>query len=399
MIRDGRMLIFFLVVVALSTLLHGYLGWRLIETAALSPTARAVAWSLLGAHAVAMPCTFLLLPQSGARWADLLQWVGYVLMGFWSLLFAFTLLRDVGWLGALALSRLSGHDLIPHDPARRAALLRVLTGAVLAVSGGVGGAALVRSRRLAEVVALKIPVAGLPPALHGFRIAQISDLHVGPTIRKAQMEEVVAVVNSLQADLVAVTGDLIDGPVDRLAPHVAPLAGLRGRHGVWFCTGNHEYYSGVDAWTEHCAGPLGMTVLNDAHAVIEHGGARIVVGGVTDLTAPAMHPAHHSSPTMAFAGAPAGDLRILLAHQPESAYEASRNGVHLQLSGHTHGGQYIPFSWLIRLVKPFVKGLYSFRGMWVYVNPGTTYWGPPMRLGSPQEITLLELVAAETGRG
>ena len=393
------MLMFFAVVVVLSTLLHAVLGWRLIEPAALSPTLRALAWAAMGLHAVAMPCTFLLLPQSGSRWADTLQWVGYVLMGFWSLLFAFTFLRDLGWMLGLALTKISGQSFIPHDPERRRAMLHTLNLGVFALTLGVGGAALAKSRQLAKVVALKIPIAGLPPALQGFRIAQISDLHVGPTIRREHMQAVVDVVNSLDADLVAVTGDLIDGPVSRLAPHVAPLADLKGRHGTWFCTGNHEYYSGVEECVAHCGDALGMTVLNDEHRVLEHDGARIVIGGVTDITAPAMHPAHVSSPTQAFAGAPVGDLRLLLAHQPESAYEASRNGVHLQLSGHTHGGQYLPFSWLIRLVKPFVKGLYSFRGLWVYVNPGTTYWGPPMRLGSQQEITLLELVAAESHRG
>ena len=399
MIRDWRMVAFLLVVLLLSTALHAALGWRLIEPSGLTPFARRAAWAAMMAHAIAMPCTFLLLPFSGAKWADGLQWVGYVLMGFWSLLLVFVLLRDLGWLGALALSKMSGAGFVPHDPARRQALFRLMNLGVLALTAGVGAIALTRSRRLAQVVGLKIPIAGLPDALQGFRIVQISDLHVGPTIRREHMEAVVDVVNSLGADLVAVTGDLIDGPVERLASHVAPLADLQGRHGVWFCTGNHEYYSGVDAWVAHCRGALGMTVLNDEHAVIEHDGAQIVIGGVTDITAKALYPAHRSSPDTAFAGAPTGALRLLLAHQPESAYEASRNGVHLQLSGHTHGGQYLPFSWLIRLVKPFVRGLYSFRGFWIYVNPGTTYWGPPMRLGSPQEITLLELVAAQSGRG
>jgi uncharacterized protein len=399
MIRDWRMVLFFSIVLVLSTLLHLVLGWRLIGPAELGPTAHRAAWIALIGHAILMPSTFLLLPMSGAKWADVLQWIGYVAMGFFSLLFVFVLFRDLGWLAALGVSKISGQEIIPFDPVRRRALLHALNIGVLALTAGVGTLAIIRSRQLAEVVALKIPIAGLPRALHGFRIAQISDLHVGPTIRKQHMEAVVAVVNSLDADLVAVTGDLIDGPVDRLAPHVAPLKGLNGRHGVWFCTGNHEYYSGVEEWVQHCEEALDMTVLNDEHRVIDHDGASIVLGGVTDITAKAIYPAHISSPTKAFDGAPKGDIRMLLAHQPESAYEASQHGVHLQLSGHTHGGQYLPFAWLIKLIKPFNKGLYSFRGMWVYVNPGTTYWGPPMRLGSPQEITLLELVAAESTGG
>ncbi len=388
------MLFFFAIVVLLSLLLHAILGVRLIGPSGLGDTGRRIAWTAVLLHGVAMPCTFLLLPLSGARWADLLQWGGYVTMGIWSLVFIFVFLRDMGWIAALGVQKVAGQEWIPHDPDRRDALLRVLNFGVLGLSALVGTAAVVRSRRLAEVKRVRVPIADLHPALNGFRIAQISDLHVGPTIRKKQMRDVVEVVNGLGADLVAVTGDLVDGPVDRLSEHVAPLAELAGRHGVWFCTGNHEYYSGVEAWCAHVEQGLGMRVLNDAHETVDHDGAQVVVGGVTDITAPRLHKPHVSSAKRAFDGAPAGDLRLLLAHQPESGYEAADHGVHLQLSGHTHGGQYLPFSWLTRLVKPVVVGLYRHRDLWIYVNPGTTYWGPPMRLGSPQEITLLELERA-----
>jgi len=236
-------------------------------------------------------------------------------------------------------------------------------------------------------------VVDLPPALDGFRIAQISDIHVGPTIKRPYVEAVVEAVNKLDADLVAITGDLVDGSVPDLAEHVAPLAGLRSREGSFFVTGNHEYYSGAAAWVGELR-RLGITVLVNEHVVVRRGDAAIVVAGVTDFNAGHFDRAEASDPKRALAGSPSAALRLLLAHQPRSAEAAEAAGFDLQLSGHTHGGQFLPWNFLVRLQQPFTAGLKRWRRMWVYTSRGTGYWGPPKRFGAPSEITLLRLVPA-----
>ena len=215
------------------------------------------------------------------------------------------------------------------------------------------------------------------------------------------MQAIVERVNTLSPDLVAVTGDLVDGSVRHIGADVAPLAQLRARHGTFFVTGNHEYYSGASSWVRHLS-RLGVRVLLNAHAVIEHDGGRVLVAGVTDHGAGHRVAGHASDPQKSVDGAPDADVRLLLAHQPRSLFKARQVKVgpsgrpfHLQLSGHTHGGQFFPVNFLVGLAHPVVEGLagFSARGerLWVYVNRGTGYWGPPLRLGVPSEITQLRL--------
>ncbi|MEP6964892.1 MAG: metallophosphoesterase, partial [Polaromonas sp.] len=251
----------------------------------------------------------------------------------------------------------------------------------------------------AAVVRVDVPIRGLPPAWHGFTVVQISDIHVGPTIRRPYLRRIVDRVNALEADLVAITGDLVDGQVSELAAHVAPLADLRSRHGTYFVTGNHEYYSGADAWIEELR-RLGLTVLLNEHVVLAHPnaadarGVRLVLAGVTDFNAGHFDPAHRSSPAAALLGAPPQAVRVLLAHQPRSAAAAAAAGFDLQLSGHTHGGQFYPWNLFVRFQQPFTAGLHRLEGLWVYTSRGTGYWGPPKRFGAPSEITHLRLVSA-----
>jgi len=194
--------------------------------------------------------------------------------------------------------------------------------------------------------------------------------------------------------MVAVTGDLVDGTVQELAHHVAPLAQLNSRHGTFFVTGNHEYYSGAHAWVDELR-RLGLRVLMNEHVLLQHGDAALALAGVADFSAHHFDPSHRSDPHAAIAGVPdhAG-VRVLLAHQPRSAAVAAQAGFHLQLSGHTHGGQFLPWTWFVRLQQPFTAGLNRWQDLWVYTSRGTGYWGPPKRLGAPSEITHLRLVAA-----
>ena len=229
--------------------------------------------------------------------------------------------------------------------------------------------------------------------MHGFSIAQITDVHVGPTIKRGFVERIVERVNDLNADLIAVTGDLVDGSVQQLSAHTAPLAKLSARHGAYFVTGNHEYYSGERAWTREL-GRLGLTVLKNEHVVLRHDGALLVLAGVNDFGAHHFDPAQRSDPAAALHGAPQNaGARILLAHQPRSAPDASDAGFDLQISGHTHGGQFWPWNFFVRYFQPFTAGLHRLKNLWVYVSRGTGYWGPPNRFGVPSEITQITIGA------
>jgi predicted MPP superfamily phosphohydrolase len=233
----------------------------------------------------------------------------------------------------------------------------------------------------------------LDPRLVGLRIVQISDIHVGPTIKRARIARMVSEIDALDADIVAITGDLVDGSVASLREHTAPIADLRARHGVFFVTGNHEYYAGAEEWIAELR-RLGLTVLLNEHRVLERGGAPFVVAGVTDYSAGRMVPAHASDPHRAAAGAPTGVFKLLLAHQPRSAFAAAEAGFDLQLSGHTHGGQFVPWNLFVPLQQPFTHSLSTMGRLQVYTSRGTGYWGPPVRLGASSEITRLTLAAA-----
>lgn len=201
-------------------------------------------------------------------------------------------------------------------------------------------------------------------------------------------------MNTLHADLVALTGDLVDRPVSELAAHVAPLAGLRSRWDSFVVTGNHEYYAGCRPGLEEFE-RLGLRVLMNEHALLRPSGQdsnALLLAGVSDWAAHAFEPSHRSSPQQAMRGAPTEvGARVLLAHQPRSAPAAAQAGFDLQLSGHTHGGQVWPWSYLVYLQQPFRAGLHRRGRMQVYVSRGSGYWGPPLRLGAPSEIMLIEL--------
>lgn len=385
-----RMLPFVLFVSGFSALLHWRIATVLLAPWELSTGAFRAARIAAVLLSLIVPATFFLVRFAGQAWADRLALLGWVWMGLFSLLavqvVAIDLLRPLAWLA----DRFSGEAV---DPARRLLLARGLSAGVGATALSLAAWGFARTRLPAEVHRVRVPIPDLHPALEGFRIAQISDIHVGAGVREPLVAAIVDAVNALDPHLVAVTGDLVDGPVEGLAPHVEPMRRLRARHGSWFVTGNHEYYSGVHSWCSKVE-ELGMTVLNDAHRTLDHDGAAVVLAGITDRFGPRMVPSHRSDPAHAVAGAPRGDVRILLAHQPKSAHEAHAHGFHLQLSGHTHAGQYAPFTWLVHLAQEFVAGMHRVGEMWLYVNRGTTWWGPPLRLGASQEITLLELVRA-----
>lgn len=390
---EPRLIGFALFASVLYAVMHLFVYRRAVRPLGLGPRGARVAFLIVVASWALGPTTLLTMRSAGSPVVDALQWVGFSGMGFFAIAFGLLGLGELGLLLGRWAARGLGR---PQDPGRREALARALGLGSLVGGAGLGVQGLLAADELAEVVELELPIPGLPPALEGFRLVQLSDLHVGPTVRAALVRALVERANALQPDLVAVTGDLVDGLVSRIGEQVRPLGELRARHGVFFVTGNHEYYSGAPAWMDFVAS-LGITVLTDEHRVIEHGGVRVVVAGVPDRSAARMVPGHLSDPALALEGAPDAALRLLLAHQPRTALDAVGLGFHLMICGHTHGGQIFPYTWLIRLAQPFTAGLSALEGMWIYVNRGATWWGPPMRVGAPQEITLLVLRAAREG--
>lgn len=379
---------FFLRFLTLGALAHVYVGARLIPDSQLGGPGSAAAILALVLSCVLIPLGMLARSSVDPPWGDRIAWVGLLAMGLFSSLFVLTVLRDalllLAWLANLA----AGAEL-PWPALRRASAWTVAGLALAATLAGFYNA-----RRRARVVDVEVPIDGLPPALDGFTIVQISDIHVGPTIKKRYVQAIVDAVNGLRPDMVAITGDVVDGSVEQLGAQAAPLGELRAPHGVYLVTGNHEYYSGCAAWVAQFR-RMGLRVLMNEHVVIRPSGLPVVVAGVTDYSAGAFDPQQRSNPKAALAGAPLDALpRILLAHQPRSAAAAAPLGYTLQLSGHTHGGQFFPWGYFVRFQQPYTAGLHRLGGMWVYTSRGTGYWGPPKRLGAPSEITRLRLRAA-----
>ena len=373
---------------ALPAVLHLYVGARIVPT--LPGAIPAVLFTLLLlASVVLVPMGVFARFVAKPPLAETLAWVGLLFMGLFSSLLVLTFVRDMFLVLAAIVTAVAGPAALPMNE------IRSLTAAgipVLAFIVTLFG--FVNARRTAGVVTIDIPVLNLPIGLHGFTIVQISDVHVGPTIRERYVERIVEAVNRLKPDVVAITGDLVDGTVAELRDQVAPLGRLKSRDGRYFVTGNHEYYSGAVSWMAELE-RLGIQVLHNEHVVIERDFAKLVLAGVPDYGAGHYDESHRSDPQKSLVGAP-GDaaVKILLAHQPRSAAAASEAGFDLQLSGHTHGGQFWPWNHFVKFQQPFTAGLHRLDELLVYVSRGTGYWGPPKRLFAPSEITQIRLKPA-----
>ncbi|TGD98104.1 metallophosphoesterase [Methylobacterium nonmethylotrophicum] len=288
-------------------------------------------------------------------------------------------------LGALAAALVQGGAVAIPDTLRLAAAGLAVLLAALGVANAV---------RVPPVRDVEVAIPGLPPAFDGYRLLQLTDLHLGRLFPASWARAVVARANAAGAALIVVTGDFIDGSVAMRRDDVAPLRDLRAPDGVWAIPGNHEYFFDYRAWMRHLAG-LGLRMLPNAHAVIARAEARLVLAGVTDASAPG---AGEAGPDLAaaLAGAPTGAPVVLLDHQPRAAKRAASRGVALQLSGHTHGGMILGLDRLVaRGNNGFVSGRYEVGGMTLYVGNGTGIWpGFALRLGRPSEMTRFTLRAA-----
>jgi predicted MPP superfamily phosphohydrolase len=408
---------FAVTVATVTVLVHLYLWKRLVRDTTRPGLARR--WGGFGVLALALlvPAT-VVASRAGATW---LAWPGYLWLAVMFYLLVLLAVLELPVLVArLWLRRRAGaqanapvaepalvggsstvdtsagtrptaavDDLTPdHSPDRRLLLSRgvaVVAGIAAAGITGYGAHAALGPPVLRRV---QIPLARLGPAADGLRIALVADIHLGPFLGREHTERVVATINRLSPDLVAVVGDLVDGSVSELGAAAAPLRGLQARYGSYFVTGNHEYYSGYEQWIEEVR-RLGLRPLRNERLEIVHRGGALDLAGVNDVTGGNVG----DGPDLdrALAGRDPTRPVVLLAHQPVQAHESARHGVDLQLSGHTHGGQMVPFNLLVRLQQPLVRGLGTVDGMPVYVTSGAGFWGPPVRVGVPPEIVLVEL--------
>jgi hypothetical protein len=386
--------LFFTVWILILSSGYTYVGWRVIKGANLHGRRKVIAWLIVGVLLLFPQVPFaMLINRTEALWLDVWFWAGYMSLGLLALIIITFALRDLVFFLMRIAGKVQGAfskkpDVV--DVSRRRFLLHSTNLGMMAASGLLSGYGFYEAHSRTRIEDIPIPLPHLPQAFDGFRIVQFTDLHVGPTIKRAFVERVTRQVMDLKPDLIAFTGDLVDGSVSWLRDDVAPLKELTAPFGKFFITGNHEYYSGANPWIEH-ADKLGFNVLLNSHTLVHRDGQHIVLAGVTDYSAGGFVPEQATNPAKAFDGAPQDAVRVLLAHQPRSVYEAEKIGFDVQLSGHTHGGQFFPWNYLATLNQPYISGLHKRGNRYVYVNRGTGYWGPPLRLGIPSEITVVTL--------
>lgn len=276
----------------------------------------------------------------------------------------------------------------PAAPSRRLFVSRVVGGAVAAAAVGTVGYGTYGVVSGPKVKRVTVPLARLPRAAHGFRIAVVSDIHLGPLLGRGFAQKVVDTVNSTQPDLIAVVGDLVDGTVAELGPSAAPLAQLKARHGAYFVTGNHEYFSGAEQWVDEVR-RLGLLPLENARTELPH----FDLAGVNDIAGED----EGQGPDYAKALGDRDTSRavVLMAHQPVMIHDAVDHGVDLQLSGHTHGGQMWPVTHIAAAANPTLAGLERYGDTQLYVSRGAGAWGPPVRVGAPSDVTVVELASKQ----
>ncbi len=328
-------------------------------------------------------------PPQANGWIAWPAFIGWALFG---LTIVALLVTDLGrfivWLGRAIVRRPA-----PVDPSRRQALARITGGVVTTAVVGHVGYGVTRALGNPDIVDVPVTLPRLPRTLDGFTIAQLTDLHIGMTVRRGFVEDLVARTNRLGADLIVLTGDFVDGSVDELRDDVAPLANLRAPYGVYFVTGNHEYYVGAVAWVAHIAS-LGIRVLRNERVEITRDGATFDLAGIDDHSAHGRAPGHGPDLPRALAGRDPARCVVLLAHQPRQVRVAAKHDIDLQLSGHTHGGQVWPWHYIVSLQQGgLLAGRYTVGTTQLYVSRGPSYWGPPVRVGAPPEITRVILRA------
>jgi predicted MPP superfamily phosphohydrolase len=415
----GQIVVLVLIILTVILGIHTYLYRRLVRNTTDPGRRRSAGlWVVIGL-AILVPVTLFGTQVLPRRASEALAWVGYIWLAVMFYLLVYLVLTEVVRLGAwispwprpAADARLAADD--PPDtpagtepdappdpesnpgvdpppavvnPGRRLLLARTLAIASGFAAAGTVGSGVFEALGRPRLVRVPIALAKLPRRLDGTRIAVVSDIHLGPLAGRSHTQRIVDIINALDADIVAVVGDLVDGTVAELGSAAEPLRQLRSRLGNFFVTGNHEYFSGFKPWLDEVAS-LGIRPLRNERLNLDG----IELAGVNDRTGGEYHDAPDYD--RALVGRDPALPCILLAHQPVQAHEAAKRGVDLQLSGHTHGGQMVPFNYAVRLDQPIVSGLGTVGGTQVYVTKGAGFWGPPVRVGAPPEVSLVELRA------
>jgi predicted MPP superfamily phosphohydrolase len=379
--RSLRPVLFGVTLTAALLLLFGVPWWTLVVAGARWPGGVVAAGTVLfAAGLVAFPVLMFL---GHARRRDWAARIGDSMLGVIWVTFSWAVIGDVVKL----VLRLAGVD----DPARS----RVIAVAVAAVSVVLVVWGYAEAMRVPRVRRVDVTLPRLGAGLDGLRVVLLTDTHYGPIDRARWSARVAEVVNTLDADILCHTGDIADGTVAQRRAQAAPLGAMRASLARTYVTGNHEYFGEAQGWLDHMR-ELGWEPLHNRHVVVERGGDRLMVAGVDDRTAAGSgDPGHRADHAAALAGADADLPVLLLAHQPQQVGKAAEHGIDLQISGHTHGGQMWPFHYLVRIDQPSLQGL-SRHGArtQLYTSRGTGFWGPPLRIFAPSEISVLTLRAA-----
>ncbi len=350
---------------------HVYLATRLVLDPGLSGVPRSfLLWviALLGFGMVLEPATERFYRPPALRW---LSWIPLLWMGVLFLTVVMLGITD-GLLWVLG-----------AGPAVSAARIRAI--GVVGVVAAATATGLRAALATPEVRRVEVRIERWPESLDGFRIAQLSDLHIGPLLKRAFVERLVAQVDRLAPDLIALTGDLVDGSVDHVRDEVEPFSRLSAPHGFYFVTGNHDYYSGPEDWVGRVR-EFGIRPLRNERVQIGEGDQSFDLAGVDDYRGDWIRGSDEDLAEALRDRDPARPV-VLLAHDPSSFKRAATMQVDLQISGHTHGGQIWPFGYLVQLAVPHVAGLLRRGRSQLYVSRGTGFWGPPIRLFAPSEIT------------
>jgi uncharacterized protein len=403
---------FGIVLSAIVALMHWYVWKRLIKDTTGPGRARRAGTAVFVLLALLVFATLVLgrrVPLDVARW---FSWPGYIWFAIVVYLFLTTLVLELprlalrGWVRRTPLEasattgEQAGEQAAVDPPAReqhgkpeinqsrRLFLARGTAVVVGAATAGLVGTGLGSALGPPDLLRVSVGLRGLDPSLAGFRIAVVSDIHLSALLGRGHTARITDMINGSSPDLVAIVGDLADGTPEELRSAVEPLADLAPREGSFFVTGNHEYFIDADAWVRELD-RLGVHTLRNERTAISRGSGSFDLAGVTDV----MGRSNGDGPDFdrALGGRQTDRPVVLMAHQPVQVTEAAQRGVGLQLSGHTHGGQMYPFHHFIPLQQPAVAGLSKVDDTWLYVTRGAGFWGPPVRVGAPPDITVVEL--------
>lgn len=372
---------FFVIFFSLTAIVHALLLGSLLSENLFSPTAKMAITIVICILFFTIPINFVSNMTTAFRWPKFLSYISYSWLGFFGIWLSFS---AISFFVVTTLAFLS--DTSNSNP------FNSIFSFTFLLSGGLSVIALYQGQKKPKLNRVKVKIQNWPAEWEGLKIIQLSDLHIGLlNLDKNFLSEVVERVNTEKPDIVVITGDLVEGPLLKVAPQLEPLKKMQARYGRFFVTGNHEYYHGGHVWEKIVQG-LGWSVLANQSETI-HAGRSIPlqIVGVTDYMAGRIDPASASQPEKAFSAVNESFPVIFLAHEPRSYFQVQNKRIDLQLSGHTHGGQIFPMNFMVYLQQPTNRGLKKVNKSWIYTHMGTGYWGPPMRLGTFSEIAILSI--------